>query len=93
MKASHKGKYKKGGGIIAGGDFRKGGGDKEDQIAEHKKDGGKVHKAAGHKSKESAVKRARGGRIATVKSPLTGAMPTGLPGGGKGENRPDKSND
>ena len=64
--------------------------------AERKSGGGKVHKAHGHKTKERSDKRTRlktGGKVATPKSPLTGAMPQGLPGGGKGENKPDKSND
>jgi len=86
--------YKKGG-AIAGGDKRTGGDDKEDKIAKLKT-GGKVHKAEGHKAKERSDKRPRlktGGKVSTPKSPLTGAMPSGLPGGGKGENKPDKSND
>lgn len=49
------------------------------------------HKAEGHKEKERRDKKPRlatGGKVATPKSPLTGAMPKGLPGGGKGVNRP-----
>ena len=63
--------------------------------AEHKKSGGKVHKASGHKGKERGDKKprlARGGKVATPGSPLTGAMPSGLPGGGKGFKK-DKEND
>ncbi len=60
----------------------------------HYKKGGEVHKADGHKAKMHLAKRARGGKVATPSSPLSGAEPKGLPGGGKGENRPcDKSND
>lgn len=38
-------------------------------------------------------KCARGGKIATVSSPLSGAEPSGLPGGGKAKTKPDKEND
>lgn len=60
---------------------------------EHKK---KSHEAHGSKAKERSDKRPRratGGKIATPKSPLSGAEPSGLPGAGKGENTPDKEND
>lgn len=84
---------------IAGGDVREGGDDEEDKITKMNTGGkapSKAHKARGHKMKARADKRPRlqtGGKVSTPKSPLTGAMPQGLPGGGKGEKTPDKSND
>ena len=84
---------KKGGKVMTGGDVKKGGDDKEDETAKMKK-GGKVHKAEGHKAKHRIDKKARGGKIATPKSPLSGAEPKGLPGGGKGMSAPlDKEMD
>ena len=93
MKSSSKGCYKKGGAVK-----KKDTEEVEKEIegeAEHKKHGGKVHKAHGHKAKERGDKKPRlatGGKVSTPKSPLTGAMPSGLPGGGKGF-KMDKEND
>lgn len=72
--------------------------------AEEKKKGGAVkrasggrishmHEAHGKKAKHRVDKKARGGKVGTPGSPLSGAMASGLPGGGKGEKTPDKSND
>ncbi len=60
---------------------------------EHFKKGGAVHKAEGHKPKHRMDKRARGGKIMTPSSPLSGAEPKGLPGGGKAQSKPDKECD
>ena len=66
----------------------------EEKEAGYNKGGvAKGHKAHGHKGKGHMAKRARGGRM-TPSSPLSGAEPKGLPGAGKGVNRPvDKEMD
>ncbi len=61
--------------------------------AEGKKHGGKVaHKAPGKKAHHRLDKRARGGKIMTPKSPMSGAAPTKMRPG-FGENKTDKSDD
>ena len=63
------------------------------EVKKHeKKEHKKAHEAHGEKSKPRVDKRARGGKM-SPKSPLSGAEPSGLPGGGKGENAPDNHND
>lgn len=59
----------------------------------HKKHGGKVaHKAEGKKAMHRLDKKARGGKIMTPKSPMSGAAPTQMRPG-FGENTLDKSDD
>lgn len=60
--------------------------------AEGKKKGGKVMKAHGKKSHHRLDKRARGGKIMTPKSPLSGAAPSKMRPG-FGENKLDKEDD
>lgn len=81
-------KMKKGGGVHGNRAM-------EDEVEHESKmnKGGAAKKAHGHKGKHHMAKRARGGRM-TPGSPLSGAEPKGLPGGGKGVNAPiDKEMD
>jgi hypothetical protein len=81
--------YKKGGSVpkVLHGDAE------EFAEAEGKKRGGKVaHKAHGKKPHHRLDKKARGGKIMTPKSPLSGAAPNKMRPG-FGENKLDKEDD
>lgn len=84
-------------GKTGGGCYKKGGSVKgKSDFADMKPKGekGKMpHKVHGVSAKARLDKRARGGKIATPTSPLSGAEPSGLPGGGKAKAKPNKEND
>lgn len=93
--SSHKMAYKKGGVVkeMAEGDEVLHGNENEFKEAEGKKKGGKVaHKAEGKKPHHRLDKKARGGKIMTPKSPLSGASPSKMRPG-FGENSLDKEDD
>lgn len=75
---SAKGCYKKGGKVET----------KKEEMAETHafKKGGVVHKAGGSPAKGRLDKKARGGKIATPTSPLSGAYPKGAAFSSTGEN-------
>lgn len=76
--------YKKGGAVKGKSDFAD---------MKPKSEGGKrPHKVHGVSAKMRLDKKARGGKVATPTSPLSGAEPGGLPGGGKAQSKPDKEN-
>lgn len=87
--------YKKGGAVkdgMAEGDEELHVNANEIKEAEGKKKGGKVMKAHGKKPHHRLDKKARGGKIVTPKSPLSGAAPNKMrPGFGESTN--DKSDD
>lgn len=80
-----KGKMKKG---FAKSSASEKGGAGSDLVVEKKKS----IKVSGGSAAKRLDKRARGGKISTPSSPTSGAMPGGLPGGGKMQTKPDKEN-
>ena len=73
--------------------YKKGGHVKAHEEKEESKEK-KAHKAHGKHPKKRLDKFKRGGVVGTPSSPLSGAEPKELPGGGKGQNKPsDKMND
>ena len=88
----HKVKHKMATGGKAEGDEELHVNENEIKEAEGKKKGGKVMKAHGKKAHHRLDKKARGGKIMTPKSPLSGAAPTKMRPG-FGENKLDKSDD
>lgn len=89
MKSSSKGCYKKGGGIK---DSKAEKADKKEDKEDNKfSTGGAARKAHGVSPKARLDKKSRG-KKATPGSPLSGAMPSGLPGGGKAQTSGGKEN-